>query len=156
MNLLSRQKRRNVLDRISVICSNCFERLQTLITEDTAKKFFEGVETLFHPPKVMSLHCNDVISESVIKKAKDAIIIFRDISLSQFLVMYAIFTNEMKDALTRSCDFKVDLVSEVLYGMLATNFTFALQCLQIIHCSVSNVDAERTFSAYSDIVTPKR
>lgn len=149
-------KRKNLERRILKVASQCVDKLTELFLEDTAHDFFEAAETLFHPPKIMTLHDDDVSRECILK-AKRSLAAFDSIPDSQFLVKYGVFKDEVKSAVQR-CDPKVevDTTDEVLHGMLATHFHFAIKCLQVIHVPVSNVDSERAFSAYSDIKSPKR
>lgn len=49
-----------------------------------------------------------------------------------------------------------DLVWNILFAMRSNHMAFATACLQVLQMPVSNVDCERGFSAYGDILTTRR
>lgn len=150
MASLPDEKKKNLEDRIKKLAKAMLTKLEEMMEKDPCKLFFEGAETLFHPVTMMT---ND---ENSVKKAVRNTVFLKSIPASQISVLYNAFKDFVRTALNREATSKEDLIQSVLTGLLATHPEFAIKCLQIIFFSVSNVDSERAFSAYSDVVSAKR
>lgn len=155
---LSQEKKRNVEDRFRYVARSCRTRLQGLMDSDRGKSFFRNVATLLHPVKMMSS------SEEAITKALKELTMLSGIPLAELQVLHAVLKENVRCKLTSpgvSSDHEKlnTAVQDVVVGMLAvggTSSAFASQCLKLMYFSVSNLDCERAFSSYGDVVTPKR
>jgi len=154
LNALSGSKATTVKVRMQETAKECHATLTRLLSTDSGKEFFSAVETLFHPPKMLS---NDLTDPNVLLDAKRDINLLSSVPDSEFLVLYALLKDEVRNALEKSKpDDKIDIVELVLIGFKATNVEFAVMCLKVLYMSVSNIDCEGGFSAYGDVLSPKR
>lgn len=156
--VLTRSKQRNAEGRIKAVCAASLEKLQKFLAEDTARSFFNASETLFYPPKMLSVP--DSNYNTITLKAKQQISLLDHIPNEQFLVLYGLLRDQVlevsKTFYSRNKNATVDIVEQILIAMRPHHSEFAVTCLQIIYMPVSNVDSERAISAYGDVLSPKR
>lgn len=153
LHKLSNQKQRTVSDRIKAVAKRSEEILTEYLSNDTAKDYFQSSQTLFNPSKIV-LGCSDKDFET----AKNNIVLLNSIPLPNFKVLHSLLTDAVKESLQLANNNKgeSDIVCEALLSMKADHPEFFALCMQVLHMPVSNVDSERAFSAYSDILSPKR
>jgi len=149
---LHRTKKKNVKERFQSVAKKCQARLKSLMESDSANDFFSSCALLFHPVKIMSASLENLTG------AFKNLTIFRDLPMNELLVLHAVLKENVQRKLASqsSSSSKGDAVFNVLTGMLATHESFAGKCLNVMFYSVSNLDTERAFSAYGDVVSPKR
>ncbi|XP_034232068.1 uncharacterized protein LOC117640011 [Thrips palmi] len=147
---LSSQKQKGVCERLKAVAKKCDEILSDYLSNDTAKNFFQATQTLFNPSKIV-VGCSDRDFEN----AKNNIPLLNVIPLANFKVLHSLLTDAVKEAL-KSGKKNDDVLSDALLSMKGEHLKFVTLCLQVLHIPVSNVDSERAFSAYSDILSPKR
>jgi len=151
LKTLSGSKKSNVSARIQKVAQLCVKKLNALMEGDPAEMFFKSIATLLNPVKMMTAS-----AECVEEAVKNIPLLSGNIPIDQFQVLHCILKEEVKACKVKDSE-KDDVVLKVLSGMLVTeNREFAMRCLQLIYFSVSNVECERGFSSYGDIVSPKR
>lgn len=154
---ISGQKKTNLLDRIKGTATKCCDIISDLLSKDTGKKFYESTQVLFDPCKIVGGS-----SEQEIEKAKNDITILNPIPLANFKVLHSYLCDLVKEKLKTSDSSKkkkgqhTDVVTDMLLTMKEKYPEFVTLCLITINVPVSNVDSERAFSAYNDILSSKR
>jgi len=80
------------------------------------------------------------------------------IPTANFFILHSIFSDTVKEAAEANTGKKDDndLVCNSLISMKAEHPKFVSACMQVLHIPVANVDSERAFSAYGDIVSAQR
>lgn len=151
LTVLPSQKRRNLEDRIKSVSKKCDEIFTHHLSSDPAKSLFKAARTLFDPSKIITSCSNEV----KVAEAKANLSLLKSIPFPSFKVWHELLVDSVKDAMkSNAC--KNDLVSIVLLGMRINHLEFATACLQVLQMPVSNVDCERGFSAYGNILTANR
>jgi len=153
---VSNQKQRSVCDRMKAVAKKSDEVLTEYLSSDTAKNFFQAAHTLFNPGQIV-LGC----SEREFENAKNDIELLNVFPLPNFKVLHSLLSDAVKEGLNSENinnrkKRENDIVCEALLSMKAEHPDFYALCLQVLHMPVSNVDSERAFSAYNDILSPKR
>ncbi|XP_026290182.2 uncharacterized protein LOC113214890 [Frankliniella occidentalis] len=150
---LSNQKQRAVCDRIKAVAKKCDEILTEYLANDTARNYFQAAQTLFNPSKIV-LGCSDTDFET----AKNNIALLNSIPLPNFKVLHGLLSDAVKEYLhsNNNNNKKGDVMCEALLSMKTDHPEFFALCMQVLHMPVSNVDSERAFSAYNDILSSKR
>lgn len=146
---LSSERQEREQEKYQALGKDCKSKLSSMLTSDPAASFFQACSKLFHLPNV---HAADVSAEQNLLKMN--IPLLKSIGSTEFLKFYLKFQSLVK--LCGSANSEKDKVYEILKGMLEDDAEIASRCIQSIFIPVNNVDAERAFSGYSDILTDKR
>ena len=159
LNKIRNVKRQNLDERFKDIATSCCDLLKKFLNSDPAKDVFEAVAGLFSAGKMTSLELMDPDDRAkCVTKFKEKLYILRKIPNSSFVVLHSLLADSVSEALrkqSKQSDGR-DIVQNALLGMRENHPVFTVLCLQAIHLQTSNSDFERGFSAYNDIVTPKR
>ena len=119
------------------------------MASDLAHNFFEACSKLFYLPNVLAA---EVTEQQNVLKAQ--IPLLNGIQSTKFLKFYLKFQTLLKSC--NATNNEKDKVHAILMGMLEEHTQIASRCIQCIFVPVNNVDAERAFSGYSDILSDKR
>ncbi|KAK3918165.1 CGG triplet repeat-binding protein 1 [Frankliniella fusca] len=138
--------------KIKQVAECCHDKLTKYMSEDPAKHFFRSARDLFNHTKIVL----GSVSETAIVKAKESVKLFDTIPNDQFKILHGLFCDHVRDVLKANPKLGAAAVLRALEAMRGTYPEFVKKCLQCIYISVSNVDSERGFSAYGDIMSPKR
>lgn len=155
LNSLSDSKRRNLEDRIRAVSKKCDELFSMYLSNDSAVSLFKSVRNLFDPSKIVM----GSITDAKVVQAKKNLPLLAAIPISNFRVLYALLVDSVKEIVKSKSSVKKesdDAVINALLSMKANHPVFVSLCLQMLHFPVSNVDCERGFSAYGDVLCPKR
>lgn len=139
-----------ITQQLQVLGVACERKISLLLSDNTssAKLFFESMGKLFDVRNV----CINVVDDSLLSVAKKVPVI-KNISSKLFLEGYSAFQRQVSTQMSSAS--AVDLVS-ILRGMKEDHSQFAETCMQMLFVPVSNVDSERAFSAYGNILTDLR
>lgn len=124
-------------------------KLKGLLNSDPSKELFQAIGALFDPRNSSKFATTaDLISY------KRVIPFLKQIDSQVFLEGYMVFQNAIKNELGKK-DCNVNVV-ETLCGLKVSQNVFATAAIKAIWFPCSNVDAERSFSTYSLVVSDKR
>lgn len=151
VNKLPDDRQKTLLQRLKNVCVESCKLLSSLQENDTAKEFFQSSRILFHQSKLTA----SLSSETVIK-AKKKISLLDTIPDDSFRVLHSVLADLVIENSKQAGNKSRDLVLQALMSMRQDHEKFVTACIQVMHIPVSNVDVERGFSAYGDILSPKR
>ncbi|XP_063234984.1 uncharacterized protein LOC134537934 [Bacillus rossius redtenbacheri] len=135
--------------KLAVTGQKSFLKLSSLMGGDPAKSFLENIGFLFNPREIISR--GPEIDAVNLQNRVQAVPLLRDITFQKFLDGYA----ATKHAVLKSEIGKVDMLRVLL--SLKNDFPeFSDSAIKCLWLPVSNVDSERAFSAYSNIMSDKR
>lgn len=123
-------------------------KLLALIAGDPSKVFFNNLGHLFNPREIML----NAVSQDLVKAGK-LLPFVSTIPEKQFLEGYLALKEIVADKV--KSDGTVDIVT-ILLALKVDHSIFASNALKAVWVPASNVDSERSFSAYSDIFSDRR
>lgn len=147
LETLSKQSQQNLTSQFKSLALKCFNKLEDLRGNDTAKEFIRAVGTLFDPRNVIQSVPSDI--SSLVK----CVPILNQLAPSVYLEAYSIFRDTVKKE--AECGNNADVLS-ILFSMRSDFPSFVESAVQAMWIPVSNVDCERAFSSYGNIMTDKR
>lgn len=139
-----------VREQLKVVGMKCSSKLARLMMEDPAKTFTENLGALFDPRNITT---NNVSSELCNKAKKIPFV--NELSETKLLNGYSAFQAKIKSVLSQDCEDKPNII-QVLLGMRSDHKEFVEKCVWALWIPPSNVDSERAFSAYGNIITDLR
>ncbi|XP_063232447.1 uncharacterized protein LOC134536601 [Bacillus rossius redtenbacheri] len=149
LKLLAAVKQGLVKSQFQSCGLRCHTKLMKLINEDPSKNIFQNLGQLFNPREIM---LNDVCNDMV--RAGKSLPFVSTVSGKEFLEGYSALKEIVVEKVKKS-EGSVDIIS-ILLALKLDHSAFACNALKAIWIPVSNVDSERTFSAYSDVFSDKR
>lgn len=154
LSSLSGGKCKNLLERIKVVSQKCDGLFYELIEGDVGRKFFTASQTLFNSSKLVM---GSATREKLLE-AKNNIPLLSVIPNENFFVLHGLLTDNVKEIVASRPKPPPgsDPTLDALKAMQTNHPDFVAICLSVLYMPVSNVDCERGFSAYGDIMSPKR
>ncbi|XP_063225163.1 protein polybromo-1 isoform X3 [Bacillus rossius redtenbacheri] len=149
LKLLAAVKQGLVKSQFQSCGLRCHTKLMKLINEDLSKNIFQNLGQLFNPREIM---LNDVCNDMV--RAGKSLPFVSTVSGKEFLEGYSALKEIVVEKVKKS-EGSVDIIP-ILLALKLDHSAFAFNALKAIWIPVSNVDSERTFSAYSDVFSDKR
>lgn len=150
---------KNLEQRFKSTATDCYEQLKTFVANDEGKILFEACDALFAPTKVAILKSKETSDvTSYIRKYKNDLYVPRKIPTSNFIVLHSLLRDAVYEKFKNQPKKNKDycLVEDVLLSMREKHPEFCKSCLQALYLPTSNTDVERGFSAYNNIVSPRR
>lgn len=143
-------KKSAVCHQLKSLGIKCSTKLARLMMEDPAKVFIENLGALFDPRNVTT----NIGNSALCAKAKK-IPFLKDLSEIILLNGYTAFQEKIKSLLGEDREDEPNIVS-VLLGMKSDHKEFVEKSVWALWVPPSNVDSERAFSKYGNILTDLR
>jgi len=145
-------KLEEIENRFKLVAERCNFIINNYMSEDPAKDIFTSLRDLFNPTKIVL----GSVTQGAILRAKSRISLFDTIPDDEFKVLHGMFCDNVKEILSVDPKLGTAAVLRALEAMRGNHSEFVKTCLQSIYMPVANVDSERGFSAYGNIVSPNR
>lgn len=149
LKTVSKQSQSHLTSQLKLVGEKSLQKLDNLIESDSAREFIACVGKLFDPRNIVKLSLENQDICDALKKLP----ILSELPSAESLQPYLLF----RDSVVAACqnDKNVDIVKMLL--SLKCDFPdFVEAAVKCVWIPVSNVDTERSFSTYGNIMTGNR